>query len=270
MVLFFYALFYVCWPYSQQFSATTLSDKQWFPVETFLLIDPLVGVSTALAGRVVNGPTLAWTAGILLVCLLVPRAFCGYLCPLGTLIDAVGLAGGTPLPAASLVRQRFRRVEGGPTFGTYVLFGVLVASLGGVLLSGFVSAIPVLTRGLLFTAGRWQLGLMKGPGHLLPVDWTFWTSVVLFAGTFLASLFGKRFWCRCLCPSGAMLSCFSLFRLAERKVGGGVLGLRQVYRSVFFRCRRSGLHDSNERLCLLPVLRRCLPDPFHPVHNAVE
>ncbi|MHB8902220.1 MAG: 4Fe-4S binding protein [Thermoguttaceae bacterium] len=218
LVLFFYALFYVCWPYSQQFSATTLSDKQWFPVETFLLIDPLVGVSTALAGRVVNGPTLAWTAGILLVCLLVPRAFCGYLCPLGTLIDAWDW----------FVGRRFRRLHwsaggqagrGWTYIRYYVLLGVLVASLGGVLVAGYVSAIPVLTRGLVFTAGRWQLGLMKGPGHLLPVDWTFWTSVVLFGGTFLASLFGKRFWCRCLCPSGALLSCFSLFRLAERKVG---------------------------------------------------
>ena len=87
LVLFLYAFFYVCWPYSQQFSATTLSDKEWFPVDTFLLIDPLVGVSTALAGKVLNWTTFTWTAGIVLFCLLVPRAFCGYLCPLGTLID---------------------------------------------------------------------------------------------------------------------------------------------------------------------------------------
>ena len=217
LVLFFFAFFHVCWPYSRQFSATTLSDKEWFPVETFLLIDPLVGVSTALAGRVLNWTTLGWTAGILLFCLVVPRAFCGYLCPLGTLIDLFDW----------LVGRRFRRFHlppGGPTrrwwvyIRYYLLVGVLVASLGGVLLSGFVSAIPVLTRGLLFTGGRWQLGLMKGANHLLPVDWTFYMSVLLFAGTFLASLLGKRFWCRYLCPSGALLSLVSLFRVGQRKV----------------------------------------------------
>ena len=74
LVLFLDAFFRVCWPYSEQFSATTLSDKEWFPVDTFLLIDPLVGVSTALAGKVLNWTTFTWTVGIVLFCLLVPRA----------------------------------------------------------------------------------------------------------------------------------------------------------------------------------------------------
>jgi len=217
LLLFLYAFFYICWPYSRQFSSTTLSEKEWFPVETFLLIDPLVGVSTALAGRVVNWSPLAWTVGILLFCLLAPRAFCGYLCPLGTLIDLWDWLVGRRfqrlhLPSSSPANRWWTRIR------YYVLFGVLVASLCGLLLSGFVSAIPVLTRGLLFTAGRWQLGLMKGPGHLLPVDWTVWLSVGLFAGTFLIGLLGKRFWCRCLCPSGALFSCFTLFRIAQRRV----------------------------------------------------
>lgn len=226
LALFFYAFFYVCWPYSQQFSATTLNDKEWFPVETFLLIDPLVGVSTAVAGRTLHWPTFAWTMGILLFCLLAPRAFCGYLCPVGTLIDLWDW----------IVGRRFRRLHlSSSSPGNrwwihtryYVLLCVLAASLCGLLLSGFVAAIPVLTRGLLFTAGRWQLGLMKGPSHVLPVDWTFWASVVLFFGTFLASLLGKRFWCRYLCPSGALFSCFSLFRVGQRKVSDTCCGCGQ-------------------------------------------
>lgn len=223
LVLFLYAFFYVCWPYSQQFSATTLSDKEWFPVDIFLLIDPLVGVSTALAGKVLNWTTLKWTAGIIVFCLLVPRAFCGYFCPLGTLIDLFDW----------LVGRRLRRFcvqsDGAASrwwshIRYYVLVGVLAASLGGVLLSGFVSAIPVLTRGLLLTGGCWQLGLMKGPNHLLPMDWTFYVSVLLFAGTFLVSLLGKRFWCRHLCPSGAILSLLSLLRVGRRKVENTCIG----------------------------------------------
>lgn len=217
LVLFFYAFVYVCWPYSQQFSAATFSDKEWFPVESFLLLDPLVGVSTALAAKVLNWPRLGWAVGILLFCLLVPRAFCGYLCPLGTLIDLFDW----------LVGRRFQRFHVRPNgpgkrwwihIRYYLLVGVLVASLGGILLSGFVSAIAVLTRGLLLTGGRWQLGLMKGPSHLLPMDWTFYVSLLLFAGTFLLGLLGKRFWCRYLCPSGALLSLVSLLGVGRRKV----------------------------------------------------
>jgi len=217
LVLFLYAFFYICWPYSRHFSATTLNDKEWFPVELFLLIDPLVGVSTALAGKFLNWATLGWTAGILLLCMIVPRAFCGYLCPLGTLIDLFDRFVGRGfrrfhLQSGGTERQRWMH------FRHYVLVSVLAAALGGVLLSGFVSAIPVLTRGLLFTGARFQLGVMKGANHLLPVDWTFYVSVLLFAGTFLASLLGKRFWCRYLCPSGALLSWVSLFRVGQRKV----------------------------------------------------
>ena len=106
----------------------------------------------------------------------------------------------------------------------YLLAGVLAASAGGVLLAGFVSAIPVLTRGLLFTGGRWQLHMLKGANHLLPADGTMYLSVLLFAGTFLLSLLGTRFWCRYVCPSGALLSCISQFGLGQRKVTDTCIG----------------------------------------------
>lgn len=216
LTLFLYAFFYVCWPYAEHFSATTFSDKESFSVEAFLLIDPLVGLSTALAGKVLNWATLWWMLGILAVCIVIPRAFCGYVCPLGTLIDTFDWLIGRHF-------QRFHLPDNGPKGGWvhikyYLLAGVLITSLFGVLTSGFVSAIPVLTRGLLFTGGRTQIRLMKGREHLAQVEITFWISLGLFAGVFLLSLLGRRFWCRYVCPSGALLSVFNLFRVGERKV----------------------------------------------------
>jgi len=220
LVLFFDAFFRVCWPYAEHFTATTFGDKEYLPVESFLLIDPLVGLSTALAGKILNWSTLWWLIGILAVCVLVPRAFCGYLCPLGTLIDAFDW----------LVGRHFKRwhVADNPTgldkprgwehFKYYLLAGVLVTSLCGVLTSGFFSAIPILTRGLLFSGGRLQLGVMKGAGQLGPVDAMFYVSLGLFIVVFLLSLKGRRFWCRYVCPSGALLSVLNVFRVGERKV----------------------------------------------------
>ena len=66
--------------------ADDLRDKEFVPAELFLVIDPLVSLSTAIASR-----SWVWSltcaAIILGVCILVPRGFCGYVCPLGTLID---------------------------------------------------------------------------------------------------------------------------------------------------------------------------------------
>jgi hypothetical protein len=179
LALFFYAFFYVCWPYSRHFSQATFRDKEVFPAELFLLIDPLVGVSTLLAGRIVNAATFWWTGAILLICVLIPRAFCGYLCPFGTLIDGFDWLIGRHV-------ARFRRSSDHPRGGWghlkyYILVAVIVSSMLGVLSSGFVSAIPVLTRGLLFTLARLQLLIVKGPSHLSPADWTLYLSVVLFA-----------------------------------------------------------------------------------------
>ncbi len=220
LLFFLDAFFRVCWPYADHFSSSTFRDKEIGTAELFLLTDPLVGLSTALAARTLNWETLAWMLGILAFCVLIPRAFCGYFCPLGTLIDAFDW----------LVGRHFRswHVKDNPTglaqprgwehSKYYLLAGILVTSLFGVLTAGFFSAIPVLTRGLLFSGGRLQLGVMKGSSHLGPVDATFYLSLVMFAAVFLLSLKGRRFWCRYVCPTGALLSVANFFRVAERKV----------------------------------------------------
>ncbi|MEO2015591.1 MAG: 4Fe-4S binding protein, partial [Fuerstiella sp.] len=139
LFLFLDAFFRVCWPYAEHFTANTFGDKESLPVESFLLIDPLVGLSTALAGKVLNWATLWWMVGIMAFCVIIPRAFCGYFCPLGTLIDAFDW----------LVGRHFKRwhVPDNPTglkkprgwehFKYYLLAGVLITSACGVLTSGF-------------------------------------------------------------------------------------------------------------------------------------
>ena len=220
LLLFLDAFFRVCWPYSSEFSSTTFNDKEYLTVETFLLIDPLVGLSTAIAGRVLNWDTLVWMIGILAFCVVIPRAFCGYFCPLGTLIDTFDW----------LIGRHFKRwhVADNPTgldrprrwvhFKYYVLTGILVTSVCGVLTSGYASAIPVLTRGLLFSLGQAQLAIFKGEAHVPPAGPMLYVSLGLFAVVFLLSLKGRRFWCRYVCPSGALLSVFNFFRIGERKV----------------------------------------------------
>ncbi len=212
LLLYLDLFFRVSWPYAALFSGGVLPDKEWLPVEVFLWIDPLVGLSAAMAARWWNVALIGIVA-IGVTGLVFPRCFCGYLCPLGTLIDLFDVVVGKRIRWL-----KTRQIGRWANARFYILAAVLAAALGGVLLSGFVAAIPVLTRGLLFSAGNVQLGLAKNWGMVPPLTGTVWLSLALFVGVFLLSLLGPRFWCRCVCPSGALLSLPSLLRRFKRQV----------------------------------------------------
>lgn len=189
-----------------------LQRKERIAAEFFLVIDPLVSLSTAMAAH-----SWVWSltcaAEILVVCILIPRGFCGYLCPLGTTIDLFDWAIGKRV-------TRFRVGDNGwwVHIKYYLLLGCLVAALGGVLLTGFVAAIPVITRGMLFLGGPLQTGLMRGWHQVPPLNAGHVLSIVLFFGVLGLGLLNPRFWCKYVCPSGAVFSLGNLFRASERKV----------------------------------------------------
>ncbi len=192
--------------------ADNLAAKETLAAESFLVIDPLVALSTAIAAK-----SWVWSltcaAGILLVCIVIPRGFCGYLCPLGTLIDLFDWLVGRRV-------TRFRVPDDGwwVHIKYYLLLGCLVAALCGVLLTGFVAAIPVITRGLLFLFGPLQTGSARGWHQMPPLGAGHWFSIALFFAVLGLGLFKPRFWCKYVCPSGAVFSVFNIFRTSERKV----------------------------------------------------
>jgi len=212
LLAFLVLFFYVCWPYGSRQYAQAFREREIIDAEIFLLLDPLASISAAIAARML---IWSWAAalGIVLLCVMFPRAFCGYICPLGTLIDGFDwLVGGR---ARLLTRKR----EGWwVNVRYYLLATVLAAAIFGVLLSGFVAAVPVLTRAMLFLLAPVQTGLWKGwylvppmnPGHIL--------SILLFVLVLGLGLLGRRFWCRYVCPTGALFSIVSVLRLTERRV----------------------------------------------------
>jgi ferredoxin len=210
--MFLYLFFYVSWPYSATFSSTIIPNKEWIPVEVFLWLDPLVGLTASVAARVL-GFALLMSVSVLILSVAIPRWFCGYVCPLGTLIDCVDWMIG-----------RHVRLLGQATDGWwkhlkyYLLTAILVSSALGMLLSGFAAAIPVVTRGMSFTLGTLQLGWMRNWSQVRPIGLSDWISILLFGAVLLGAVLSRRFWCRYVCPSGALFSLASLLRLTERKV----------------------------------------------------
>lgn len=213
--LAFVAFFvWVCWPYGGTDYARHRESKEKIAAEFFLILDPLVSLSTSIAAR-----SWVWSLGaagiILAVCVFIPRSFCGYVCPLGTVIDVFDWAVGRRFKKLKLAdNQRGWWVH----LKYYLLLACLVAGLFGVLLTGFVAAIPVVTRAFLFLVKPLQLGVSKGwylntgfnAGHVV--------SILLFLGVLFLGVFKRRFWCQYVCPTGAVFSLGNLFRATERKV----------------------------------------------------
>ncbi len=204
--------FYVCWPYGSRRYAEAFRVKEIVDAELFLLLDPLVSISAALAGKMLIGALMA--AGvIILVCLLFPRAFCGYVCPLGTLLD-----GFDRLIGRRVTRWQLEREGWWANLRYFLLTAVLVAAVCGALLSGFCAAIPVLTRAMLFMLAPGQTGFLKGWYLVPPMNFGYLLSILLVVLIFCLGLLGRRFWCCYVCPTGALFSIGNGLRLSERRV----------------------------------------------------
>ncbi|NQT35953.1 MAG: 4Fe-4S binding protein [Planctomycetes bacterium] len=192
--------------------ADELAARERLSADVFLALDPLVSISAALASR-----TWLWSlsfAGVMLaVAILIPRCFCGYLCPLGTLIDLFDWSLGRRV-------TRFRISGAGwcVHLKYYVLVAVLVSASLGVVLTGFVAAIPVLTRAAQFLLAPLQIGLLRQWHQVPPIHAGQFVSIGLFLAVLFLGLMRPRFWCRYVCPTGAMFSVASLLRLTQRKV----------------------------------------------------
>ena len=199
----------VDWP---DHHTSNLQAKETFEAELFLMIDPLVSLSTAIASR-----SWVWSltsaAAILLACIFIPRGFCGYICPLGTLIDLFDTLVGKRVKKPALPENGWW-----VHLKYYILFAVMFSGLCGVLISGYFAAIPVLTRGFLFVAEPAQTALMRGTHAVSPINSGHVLSIVLFVGVLGLGLLKPRFWCKYVCPSGAVFSLANVFRATQRHV----------------------------------------------------
>ncbi len=93
-----------------------------------------------------------------------------------------------------------------------------MCSVCGVLVSGFVAAIPVVTRGLAFLFAPLQTAAFRGWYQVPPLGAGQLVSIALFVLVLALGLLRPRFWCRYVCPTGAVFSTTHMLRLFERTV----------------------------------------------------
>jgi MauM/NapG family ferredoxin protein len=191
-----------------------------FPVDFFLRHDPLVALTAMLAARSII--TLGLAALVLVVLtMLVGRYFCAYVCPLGTTIDVLD----------TLLVKRYRTKENHEAsrlrrLKYIVLLVLLATALLGLNLVFLADPISMVTRVYTIVLVPPLAGLVNLAGGMAwqvrPYYFVFSTGVLLtLALVMLLNVWQSRFWCRNICPLGALLSFCSRWGLFKRVVGEG-------------------------------------------------
>lgn len=217
--------------------------------DSFFRLDPLVGLASMIAGRRIIPAMLVGALIALAAAVVLGRAWCGWICPLGTLLDWA--------PAAAAKRHEadprpwLRQVK------YFLLLLIAVLALFGNLTFLIFDPLTLLYRSA--TTAFWpalvalinaaepilyRIPPLQGPvdafeaatrGVLLPT-----LQPVYGLGVFLAllligiaglNLVRDRFWCRYLCPLGGLLGLVSKVALLRRTVGEGCIECQRCARA---------------------------------------
>ncbi|UCE07239.1 MAG: 4Fe-4S binding protein [bacterium] len=223
LLFFLYLFFQAAFPYEKLISS-----------DLFLRSSPLIAIATFLTTKKFIG-TLVIALIILVLSIALGRYFCGWICPLGTTVDF-----------EDWLSRKFRKNNSNPnrklrTWKFTILIVVLIAALFSVQLIWFFDPIVLMTRTVttaiypLFTFLvestlniLLSIGILQDPlfsiydflrATILPLEPLYFKQGILFVviliGILSFSLLSRRFWCRYLCPLGALFGLFSSFRLTK-------------------------------------------------------
>ena len=225
--LFFLLLFLLArYPYSGR-----------IPADLFLRFSPLMPLFDFIKHLHVS--LLFWPA--LIILLITPflgRVFCGWVCPLGTLLD---ISSKFLHPPDNLISKKWQKLRSAKFM---LLTGLIILAVLSVHLWGYFDPLSIFNRALaiifypLFTViaentllgltslpliGNLSGGLYDGFKNIIMPEAQAHFQQLFWILLFIAVIIGlekisRRFWCRYLCPAGALLGILSKFRLLERNV----------------------------------------------------
>jgi len=216
-----------------------------YPVSIFLEIDPLVAISNAISTHSLY-KDLIWSLILIVGTLFIGRFFCGWICPLGALNHFFSSIKSEKRRGRKLIdSNRYKSWQG---LKYYILIGMLVAAVFTTLQIGLLDPISFSVRSLglvVFPTLNYALHSSINALYATNIPWVqsatdfvsnilegallrikqpyyqtaFWLGIV-FLVVMILNRFITRFWCRALCPLGALLgilSRFSIFGMEKRE-----------------------------------------------------
>jgi ferredoxin len=237
----------------------TLGQAFWqlrgWPINWILELDPLTAAATVLSTGTFYA-NLAWALIAIVLTLIVGRFFCGFICPLGAIHQFTGwVARRGQAPALRVEANRHRRLQ---STKYYFLAFFLVLALMGSVQTGLLDPLPLLHRSVnLSLAPIADKGL-----YVLSDRPRFYASAWLIGVMFLAvvglNLVLPRFFCRFICPLGALFSLLSRFtpwRIGKTSDKCGECRICEEYCEGA--CRPSGRIIGSECVLCFNCLDRC-------------
>lgn len=204
--VFFFALF-VCFMVVAQWTLL-----KGYPISLFLQLSPLVGLANALTTHALY-PGLMWCLAVIVPTLLLGRFFCGWVCPMGALHHFTGWALGKWTLKEKIAANQYSPWQ---SMKYVILAAVLALSFFGSLQIGLLDPLCLLYRS--FITAMWPVVDWLALGHLELAPRQYvggWVIGVVFIGLLAANLWMPRFFCRVLCPLGALLGVLARFALVR-------------------------------------------------------
>jgi len=197
---------------------STVGEKFWqlrgWPVNWFLQLDPLVAIATALTTHTLYWPLL-WALATIILTIVFGRFFCGWVCPFGSLHHFVGYLGNRRKKTAQKIRlNKYRKAQCIKYFILLIfLFMAAFPSLAATLQTGLLDPIPLVTRSF----NLLLLPIVDRAANLVSVTDRFyegaWLILAIFLTAILLNLVIPRFYCRFVCPLGALFAIISRFAI---------------------------------------------------------
>lgn len=210
--------------------ASTFGQSFWqlrgWPVNWFLDLDPLVALGNLLSTRTLYAG-LAWAVLTVAVTILLGRFFCSWVCPFGSLHHFVGYLGHRARPVKERIAvNRYRNAQ---KIKYYILFALLFTAAAGFvfrldglltasLQTGLLDPIPLVYRSVNLVL----LPFADSAAHLTSAAQRHYDGAWLIAAIFLAAVLLNlklpRFYCRFVCPLGALygiLGRYALWRIGK-------------------------------------------------------
>jgi len=246
-IIFFAVFFWLILKtnFSPDFQTTATTDiMPPYPAAVAFQIDPLTALGTFISsGTFYKG--LLWSLVVLIPTIFIGRFFCGWVCPLGTLnhwISEIHLGKLGRRNKSKIESNRYKKYQ---RIKYYLLLILIAAALVGPLQIGLLDPLSFLARSLgtvvlpamqkaasgtvgwlesldypsLGSAARSAYDFMAPfllnirPAHFHA---TLSIALIFFAVLILNRIY-TRFWCRGICPLGALLGFFSRYAILGLK-----------------------------------------------------
>jgi polyferredoxin len=205
----------------------SISGLSMSSVNFFLRMDPALVFITAITARIILFSFIP-AAVVLLSVPFIGRVFCGYICPMGTTLDVTDALfrskNKTNLFSKNQIKNLLKILL---KIKYFILLFLIGSALFGVSYVFFASPLSLITRfyGLIIFPIisfllREILDIIRPLGDILNISSISFAQVrtTRFATQFFILfffitvsgmiIFSPRFWCRFICPSGALLAFF--------------------------------------------------------------